>query len=119
MIDTSPVTTKQYLLDEIARLTEELKPRAALRLPVDEPMDEHDMSVRILEQSRLEAVVEQRQRLLQQMHVAYGRLAAGTYGVCEDCDQPIPAERLEAIPWATLCVSCQSRREQGNGRRWR
>lgn len=119
MIDTSPVAIQRYLLDEIARLTEELAPRAVVQLPVDEPTDEHDMSVRILEQTRLEAVVEQRQKLLQQMHVAYGRLAAGRYGICEDCEQPILAERLEVVPWATLCVTCQSRREQGNGRRWR
>ena len=34
----------------------------------------------------------------------------GTYGVCDSCGGPIGAERLEAIPWATLCVSCASAR---------
>ena len=28
----------------------------------------------------------------------------GTYGVCDVCGQPIPAGRLEALPWAVLCV---------------
>jgi DnaK suppressor protein len=34
--------------------------------------------------------------------------AAGTYGVCATCGDPIPAERLEALPWATRCIACQS-----------
>jgi DnaK suppressor protein len=34
-------------------------------------------------------------------------LAAGTYGVCKSCGREIPAERLEAVPEAVLCLSCQ------------
>ncbi len=30
-----------------------------------------------------------------------------TYGICSNCGQPIPEKRLEAIPWATLCVTCE------------
>ena len=37
---------------------------------------------------------------------ALERLSAGTYGSCEICGDPIPPERLEAIPWAATCVSC-------------
>ena len=37
---------------------------------------------------------------------ALERLSAGTYGTCETCGDPIPPERLEAIPWAATCVSC-------------
>lgn len=40
-------------------------------------------------------------------------LNAGTYGMCEDCGQPIPAERLAARPQATLCVPCKTKREHG------
>jgi RNA polymerase-binding transcription factor DksA len=39
---------------------------------------------------------------------ALTRLADGTYGQCENCLQPIPPRRLEALPFATLCVACQS-----------
>jgi RNA polymerase-binding transcription factor DksA len=39
---------------------------------------------------------------------ALTRLADGTYGQCESCSQPIPPRRLEALPFATLCVACQS-----------
>jgi RNA polymerase-binding transcription factor DksA len=37
---------------------------------------------------------------------AIARIAAGTYGRCEQCGRPIPFERLEAIPHARHCVTC-------------
>jgi len=46
-----------------------------------------------------------------QVDIALDRLAAGSYGLCDDCHQPIPPKRLQARPTATLCVTCQSRRE--------
>ena len=38
---------------------------------------------------------------------ALEKIEAGTYGKCENCGQDIPAERLEAVPAATLCVTCK------------
>ena len=32
----------------------------------------------------------------------------GTYGLCDNCGQPIPAERLEALPQASLCMNCKA-----------
>ena len=39
------------------------------------------------------------------------RLEDGSYGRCEQCSLPIPLERLESIPHARFCVSCQARRD--------
>ncbi len=39
---------------------------------------------------------------------ALSRLGAGTYGECAGCSAEIPPRRLEALPFATLCVPCQS-----------
>lgn len=39
---------------------------------------------------------------------ALGKIDAGTYGKCERCGQPIPEARLEALPYAALCVACKS-----------
>jgi RNA polymerase-binding protein DksA len=38
---------------------------------------------------------------------ALGRLDEGTYGVCQRCGRQIAPERLEARPWASLCIDCQ------------
>jgi DnaK suppressor protein len=39
---------------------------------------------------------------------ALERIEKGTYGICESCNQPIPEARLQALPYATLCVACKS-----------
>ncbi|MDQ2728780.1 MAG: TraR/DksA C4-type zinc finger protein [Actinomycetota bacterium] len=39
---------------------------------------------------------------------ALEKILAGTYGLCEQCGQPIPEARLEALPHAALCVACKS-----------
>jgi DnaK suppressor protein len=48
---------------------------------------------------------------------ALQRLESGKYGVCEDCGKPIPAARLEAVPFAYLCVPCKEREERERGYR--
>lgn len=48
--------------------------------------------------------------LRDQVVAALGRLEEGAYGSCEVCGRPIPAGRLEALPWAVRCVECASRR---------
>ena len=39
---------------------------------------------------------------------ALAKLDAGDYGVCDVCGEPIADERLEALPWATMCVRCKA-----------
>ena len=41
------------------------------------------------------------------------RIEDGTYGTCENCGQAIDVERLEAMPWATLCIDCKRKAERG------
>jgi DnaK suppressor protein len=38
------------------------------------------------------------------------KLEDGTYGLCDVCGKPIPPGRLEALPWAVLCVEDAARR---------
>lgn len=52
--------------------------------------------------------------LLREIEEALERLRERTYGTCQDCGLPISRKRLEAIPWASYCVSCQERRQSGN-----
>ncbi|MDH3500510.1 MAG: TraR/DksA family transcriptional regulator, partial [Acidimicrobiia bacterium] len=44
--------------------------------------------------------------LLAKVNDALARIEDKTYGVCEDCRKPIRKARLEAIPYAALCVGC-------------
>ena len=44
---------------------------------------------------------------LRMIDEALDRIEAGDYGVCMSCEEPIPAKRLQAVPWAKYCVTCQ------------
>jgi RNA polymerase-binding protein DksA len=56
---------------------------------------------------------EHDERLLEAIDAALARIDAGTYGICVNCGRPIAPERLEAMPWATLCIDCKREEERG------
>jgi RNA polymerase-binding transcription factor DksA len=70
--------------------------------------DEHDPegSTIAFERSQLLALIAQVQRHLDEIEDAGRRLAAGRFGLCESCGQPIARARLEARPVARTCVDC-------------
>jgi len=54
---------------------------------------------------------ENSEHVLAEIDAALRRIDDGTYGQCTNCGRQIPEERLEARPYATLCIDCQRRRE--------
>jgi DnaK suppressor protein len=56
---------------------------------------------------------ENEMRVLAAIDAALARIDEGTYGRCEQCGQEIEQERLEALPWATLCIDDKRRDERG------
>jgi DnaK suppressor protein len=52
-------------------------------------------------------------QFLQMVEHALSNIAEGTYGECEHCGSPINERRLEAVPWARHCISCQEKLERG------
>ena len=64
------------------------------------------------------ALLESLDQTVRQIDAALGRLQEGTYGRCDACGEGIPLARLRAVPFATRCVPCQSKKEDGGpGRR--
>jgi RNA polymerase-binding protein DksA len=55
---------------------------------------------------------ENAEHLLADIDAALQRIEEGTYGICTNCGKQISEERLEARPWATLCIDCQRERER-------
>ena len=51
-------------------------------------------------------------RVLREVEAARKRLRDGAYGVCLRCEEEIAPKRLQAIPWASCCVSCQAAVEE-------
>jgi RNA polymerase-binding protein DksA len=56
---------------------------------------------------------ENEERVLQAIDAALTRIDKGTFGICTNCGQPIATERLEALPYTTLCIDCKRREERG------
>ena len=52
---------------------------------------------------------ENEERVIGAIDAALMRIDDGTYGRCASCGESINGERLEALPWATLCIECQRR----------
>lgn len=77
--------------------------------PTDEAGDDAEAvaaaSAYVQRDSGVSEVIEIRSHQITQALI---RLEQGKYGVCADCGAKIPSRRLEALPYATLCVSCQS-----------
>jgi DnaK suppressor protein len=51
--------------------------------------------------------------VLTEIDAALKRIDDGTFGVCTRCGKPISPERLEALPWATLCIDDKRKQERG------
>ena len=74
--------------------------------------DEHDVEgvAVAFERAQAMALLEETRGQVETRDLALARLAAGTYGRCESCGEPIAPERLAARPAATTCIRCASRR---------
>jgi DnaK suppressor protein len=66
-----------------------------------------DRSHNTEERSRLISVARALRSNLRDVDRALGKMDAGTYGSCERCGRPIAPERLDALPWAMLCIACK------------
>lgn len=79
-----------------------------------EPGDEVDIASDAIDGALLESLAAQDANRLTMINNALDRIQQGKYGVCVRCHKEIPVERLEAIPYAFMCVSCQSENERRN-----
>ena len=55
---------------------------------------------------------ENSEHVLAAIDAALARIDGGTYGTCESCGGSIDPERLEAIPYATLCIECKRKTDR-------
>ena len=53
------------------------------------------------------------EQVISEIDAALERIEDGSYGTCSNCGEEIPRARLEANPWASLCIDCKRRAEGG------
>src|SRR4051812_23862460 len=117
---TKPNSSTKELRRMLEQKSNEL--RSSLKMPASNPMlaaaedpyDSADWADKIHEEwiflKRNSADTE----LLRDLDDALERIDEGAYGTCEDCGVTISPKRLEALPWARYCVTCQERHQTGN-----
>ncbi|WP_350560698.1 TraR/DksA C4-type zinc finger protein [Psychrobacter sp. CAL346-MNA-CIBAN-0220] len=99
-------TAKQKLLE----LKEEYETRIAkIKYDIQNPQDElnkdwEDQAISIRQNDTRQLLSAEAQQNLSYVQDALSHIENGTYGACEVCGKEIPKQRLEAVPYATLCM---------------
>lgn len=79
------------------------------------PIHMADIGSDAFEQEFTLSLMASEEGTLEQIEHALDRIRSRTYGTCEDCGGVIAKKRLEAIPFASLCIRCAEKQEQGHG----
>lgn len=64
-----------------------------------------DLGTEMFERGKDLAFSDASERQIKEIEFALKRIEAGDYGICRVCKEPIPEERLDAVPWASTCIS--------------
>jgi RNA polymerase-binding protein DksA len=79
-----------------------------------DPKDFADIASDDIDRKMIEALGSQELKRLKLIDSALTRIKQGKYGYCIKCEKRIPPDRLEAIPYALMCVECKSEEERRN-----
>ncbi|MEQ1886431.1 MAG: TraR/DksA family transcriptional regulator [Bryobacteraceae bacterium] len=90
-----------------AGLTDELRIET-LADPMDLVQTKTDRDIAVAE-------LDYRAAMMRDVRSAMEKMAKSAYGICEECEESISPKRLNAVPWARLCIKCQSEAERHGG----
>ncbi len=96
---------EKRLADKLAELTGKTDRRSELKA---QRLNDPDEETRLRQDLDLAvSVINTDWHTAKAVEQAMNLLETGEYGICRECEEPINPKRLEAIPWAALCVSCK------------
>ena len=102
------LTEKQ---EELSEIVHRKKEEQEFQQEEPEIGDEADIATRSVEKEILFDITDAEKQTLDRIEAALRKIEKGVYGRCESCQKTIPRLRLEVMPWARYCISCQSRNE--------
>lgn len=91
-----------------------LSKREDLEISSDDLPDEADIAQNVIAQEVTFNIRAREINKLRQIEFALQRVEEGTYGHCEDCEEPISEKRLENQPWTEFCITHAEERERTN-----
>ncbi len=77
------------------------------------PLHMADVGTENYDQEFTLSLIENEQSTLEQVQTALGKIDLGSYGRCEECDEPIAKPRLQALPYTRHCIQCARKLENG------
>jgi DnaK suppressor protein len=105
MTETETNAFRRTLENRRTELKDGNKGREAIE--TDASPDELDRIQQAVEREYAIGSLERNFSRLREVTAALGRLDAGTFGVCGQCEEDISLKRLAAVPWAPFCIVCQ------------
>ncbi len=99
------LNAKQDILNRVQTTKENLN------TAVEKGGDEGDQTVRALAESEMLGMHDRLRRQLLEVEYALVRIEVGSFGLCEETEEPIEPERLRAIPWTRLSIEGAEIRE--------
>lgn len=105
---------RRLLTEERSRLVD--SSRNAIRnedlnISSDDLPDETDLAATEVNQNLMFRLRDRERRMLAKIDLALTRIEEGSFGTCEDCEEPIEPKRLEARPVSELCLTCKEMQE--------
>jgi len=79
-----------------------------------DPKDMADIASDDIDRKMIEVLGSQELKRLKTIDSALTRIKQGKYGVCVKCSKYIPSARLEALPYALMCIECKTEEERRN-----
>ncbi len=104
---------RQLLEDELEILLEKAETTVweLMGTASDIASDPLDQATQDLSRNNVFQIRSRESRLIKKIKDSLQAIENGTYGICEDCEEPISIERLKARPVTIYCITCKSRRE--------
>jgi DnaK suppressor protein len=104
---------RSMLVSQVERLQKDVAESTEATENSKSPLNSAENASDTYEQDFAFMSMESEEELLRKIDRALQRLRENKYGQCEECEKDINPERLEALPWATMCVKCQELEERG------
>jgi DnaK suppressor protein len=105
---------RKILLEEKQRILNNSKNalQNELAVSLDDMPDETDQAASEINQNLIFKLRDRERQLLGKIGEALARMDEGSFGQCEECEEPIEPRRLEARPVSTHCIACKERQER-------
>ena len=98
---------KQELLQRRAKIINSgiFKSMDDLKINSEDLPDEGDIATNVVNQQVTFDIRRREMEKLKAIDMALHKITQGTFGVCEECEEPISTNRLQKHPWASLCIT--------------